>query len=677
MPSHRELANAIRALSMDAVEKAKSGHPGAPLGMADMAEVLWNEFLVHNPANPHWANRDRFVLSNGHASMLLYSLLHLSGYDLSLEDLKNFRQLGSKTPGHPEYALTPGVETTTGPLGQGIAAAVGMALAEKLLGHEFNRPGFDVVDHHTYVFMGDGCLMEGISHEAASLAGTWGLGKLTALWDDNGISIEGNVSGWFTDDTPARFRAYGWHVVAGVDGHDAAALQKALAEARSVKDKPSLICCKTTIGFGSPNKAGSEATHGSPLGGDEVVATRKNIGWDHPPFEIPADIRQGWDARLKGQKSEQAWNELFAVYAKANPELAAELQRRLSGKLPAGWQGNIEALMQQVAAATDKPATRVASQNVLSALAPQLPELLGGSADLSGSVGTRWKGAKTIERAATGELTGNYLAYGVREFGMGAIMNGLALHGGFIPYSGTFLIFSDYAKNAIRLAALMQQRVIWVLTHDSIGVGEDGPTHQPVEQLAGLRLTPNVHVWRPCDAAETVASWQAGLERVNGSNDNSIGGPSCLSLTRQGLPPMPRTAGQIKDIAKGGYILKDCLNGSPELIFIASGSEVQLVMGAAEKLEAQGRRVRVVSMPCAEVFEAQSAEWKEKVLPGSVRKRVAVEAAAADWWARYVGLDGVVVGMRSFGESAPGDKLFAHFGFTVDNVLKEAEKLLA
>ncbi len=657
MPTRKDLAGAIRVLAMDAVEKAKSGHPGAPLGMADMAEVLWNDFLKHNPANPRWVDRDRFVLSNGHASMLLYAVLHLSGYDLSLDDLKAFRQLHSKTPGHPEYGLTPGVETTTGPLGQGIAAAVGMALAERLLAEEFNRDGFAVVDHFTYVFLGDGCLMEGISHEACSLAGTLGLGKLIALWDDNGISIDGPTAGWFAEDVPGRFKAYGWQVITDVDGHDPAAVKKALQKARKTLNKPSLICCRTVIGQGAPTKAGSAKCHGSPLGEEEVRTAKKLLGFKGEPFEMSAEVRAAWDARKKGLAAEKKWEKLFSAYAAAHPGLAEEFVRRTVGELPAGW----EALLRAHAAGLQKvggsQASRISSKETLDVLAPALPELFGGSADLTGSVGTLWNGAKAL---GPGDFYGRYLHYGVREFAMGAIMNGLAGHGGFVPYGGTFLIFSDYAKNAIRLAALMKQRVIWVLTHDSIMVGEDGPTHQPVEQLAALRLTPNVHVWRPCDAVETATAWGAALARKDG--------PTCLVLTRQNIPTQPRDAAQVADIARGGYILRDS-KGTPDVILIATGSEVSLAVAAAEALEKKGVKPRVVSMPCAGVFDAQDREWREHVLPHAVRARVAVEAAAAGWWRRYVGLDGAVVGMTTFGESAPGKAVYEYFGFTVENVL--------
>lgn len=659
MPSRKDLANAIRFLSMDAVEKAKSGHPGAPMGMADMAEVLWNDFLKHNPGNPLWCDRDRFVLSNGHASMLQYALLHLSGYDLTIDDIKNFRRLLSKTPGHPEHGLTPGVESTSGPLGQGIAAAVGMALAERLLAEEFNRGELDIVDHHTYVFMGDGCMMEGLSHEAASLAGTLGLGKLIAFWDDNRISIDGDVGGWFADDTPARFKAYGWHVVADVDGHDAAAIKKAVAKARREKDKPSLICCRTTIAYGAPTKAGSEKSHGSPLGEEEINGARKLLGWNHPPFEIPVEIRNAWDARKRGETAEKRWNSKFAEYAREYPEAAAEFLRRTKGELPKDWD---KALMDHAAAlqkAGAAQASRISSKEVLDVLAPALPELLGGSADLTGSVGTLWKGAEKITRD---NFAGRYLSYGVREFAMGAMMNGLALHGGFIPYAGTFLVFADYAKNAMRLSALMKQRLIWVLTHDSIMVGEDGPTHQPVEQLAMLRLIPGMRVWRPCDSVETAHAWRAALARKDG--------PTVLALSRQNLPVAPRDAKTAAAVARGGYVLKDGKGGAPEIILLATGSEVGLALASAEALEKKGKRVRVVSMPCAELFDEQDREWRESVLPHDVRVRVAVEAASADWWRKYVGLDGRIVGMRSFGESAPGTAVYEHFGFTVDKVLE-------
>ncbi|SEP91254.1 transketolase [Ectothiorhodospira magna] len=664
MPSRKELANAIRALSMDAVQKANSGHPGAPMGMADIAEVLWNDYLKHNPANPQWADRDRFVMSNGHGSMLVYSLLHLSGYDLPIEELKQFRQFHSRTPGHPEYGYTPGVETTTGPLGQGITNAVGMAIAEKALAAHFNRPGHEVVDHYTYVFLGDGCLMEGISHEACSLAGTLGLGKLVAFYDDNGISIDGEVEGWFTDDTPKRFEAYGWHVVPGVDGHDAEAVKQAIEQARAVKDRPTLICCKTIIGFGSPNKQGKEECHGAPLGQDEIALVRETLGWPHEPFVIPDEIRAGWNARDKGAQAENAWQTRFAEYAKAHPELAAEFTRRMSGELPADWAQKAQTFIEETVAKAETIASRKASQNAIGGYAPALPELLGGSADLAGSNLTLWKGSKGISKA---DGDGNYLFYGVREFGMAAIMNGIALHGGFIPYGGTFLIFSDYARNGLRMSALMKQRVIYVMTHDSIGLGEDGPTHQPVEQVTSLRLIPNMNVWRPCDGVETAVAWKAGIERTDG--------PSLLSLSRQNLPHQTRTQAQLADIARGGYVLHDA-GGQPDAIILATGSEVGIAMEAAKALESRGKRVRVVSMPCQEVFDAQDADYRESVLPGAVRARVAVEAGVTVGWLKYVGLDGRVVGMDRFGESAPGGELMKHFGFTADNVISAVEAVL-
>jgi transketolase len=664
MPTRRELANAIRALSMDAVQKAKSGHPGAPMGMADIAEVLWNDFLSHNPANPKWANRDRFVLSNGHGSMLIYSLLHLSGYDLPMAEIKNFRQLHAKTPGHPEYGYTPGVETTTGPLGQGIANAVGMAIAEKTLAGQFNRPGHEIIDHHTYVFMGDGCMMEGLSHEACSLAGTLKLGKLIVFYDDNGISIDGEVEGWFTDNTPARFRAYGWHVIEGVDGHDAEAVKKATAEAKRVTDQPSLICCKTIIGFGSPNKQGKEVCHGAPLGDDEIALTRKTINWPHAPFEIPAEIYAGWDAKKRGAEREAAWNQRFAAYKTAHPELAAELARRLAGTLPADWPQKAEAFIAAVNAKAEKVATRKASQNCLNGYGPLLPEFLGGSADLAGSNLTLWSGSKGIQN----EAGGNYVFYGVREFGMAAIMNGIALHGGFIPYGATFLIFSEYARNAIRMSALMKAHTIQVLTHDSIGLGEDGPTHQPVEQVATLRLIPNTNLWRPCDGVETAVAWKAAVEKQDG--------PSCLALSRQNLPHMARTDEQLKNISRGGYILHDCGCGSPDAILIATGSEVELAMNAAKTLADKGKKVRVVSMPCTNVFDAQDVAYRESVLPAAVTARVAVEAGVSGGWYKYVGLTGKVVGLDRFGESAPAEQLFKLFGFTVENVAQAVEEVL-
>ena len=663
MPSRKELANAIRALSMDAVQKANSGHPGAPMGMADIAEVLWRDYLKHNPTNPKWADRDRFILSNGHGSMLLYSLLHLSGYDLSIDDLKNFRQLHSRTPGHPEYGYAPGVETTTGPLGQGITNGVGMALAEKILAAQFNRPGHDVVDHHTYVFMGDGCMMEGISHEACSLAGTLKLGKLVAFWDDNGISIDGHVEGWFTDDTAARFESYGWHVVRGVDGHDAEAIKAAIEAARAVTDKPSLICCKTVIGFGSPNKSGSHDCHGSPLGAAEIAATREFLGWNHGPFEIPADIYAQWDAKTDGQVVEREWNERLAAYRAAYPELAAEFERRMAGDLPANWAADSAKFIADLQANPAKIATRKASQNALDAFGALLPELLGGSADLAPSNLTFHKSSKSVTPE---DASGNYIHYGVREFGMSAIMNGATLHGGLIPYGATFLMFMEYARNAVRMAALMKQRSIFVYTHDSIGLGEDGPTHQPVEQIASLRLTPNMSTWRPCDQVESAVAWKYAIERKDG--------PTALIFSRQNLAQMERTAQQLADVAKGGYVLKDAA-GTPDLILIATGSEVELAMAAATELEAKGRKVRVVSIPATDVFDAQSSEYKESVLPPAVTRRVAVEAGIADYWYKYVGLNGKIVGMHTFGESAPAELLFQEFGFTVENVVAQAESL--
>jgi transketolase len=664
MPSRRELANAIRALSMDAIQKAKSGHPGAPMGMADIAEVLWNDFLTHNPANPKWANRDRFVLSNGHGSMLLYSLLHLTGYDLPIEEIKNFRQLHAKTPGHPEYGYAPGIETTTGPLGQGIANAVGMAIAERTLAGQFNRPGHTIIDHHTYVFLGDGCMMEGISHEACSLAGTLGLGKLTALYDDNGISIDGEVEGWFTDNTPMRFRAYGWHVIEGVDGHDGEAVKKAIAEAKAVTDKPSLICCKTVIGWGSPNKQGKEDCHGAPLGDAEIALVRKTIGWPHPAFEVPAEIYAGWNAKDKGAAREAEWNTRMAAYKAAHPELAAELERRLSGKLPADWQAQAGAYIDAVNTKAEKVATRKASQNCLNGYGPLLPEFLGGSADLAGSNLTIWAGCKGINT----EAGGNYIYYGVREFGMAAIANGIALHGGFIPYTATFLIFSEYARNALRMAALMKQRSVYVFTHDSIGLGEDGPTHQPIEQAATLRMIPNMGVWRPCDAVETAVAWKIAIERATG--------PTCLLLSRQNLPHQPRTADQLANITKGGYVLIDCCCGTPDAILIATGSEIELAVAAAAGLKAKGKKIRVVSMPSTDCFEAQSKEYQQSVLPDAVQARVAIEAGVTGGWYRYVGTKGKIIGLDRFGESAPAEQLFPYFGFTVENVVKAVETVL-
>ncbi len=665
MLSRKQIANAIRALSMDAVQKAKSGHPGAPMGMADIAEVLWRDFLKHNPQDPQWADRDRFVLSNGHGSMLLYSLLHLSGYDLSIDDLKQFRQLHSKTPGHPEYGYAPGVETTTGPLGQGITNAVGMAIAEKALAAQFNKPGHDIVDHYTYVFLGDGCLMEGVSHEACSLAGTLGLGKLIAFWDDNGISIDGHVEGWFTDNTPARFESYGWQVIAGVDGHDSAAIAAAIAAAQQETGKPTLICCKTIIGYGSPNKAGSHDCHGAPLGDAEIAATREFLQWPHAPFDIPADIQQAWDQKAKGAAAQQSWQQKFDAYASAFPQEAAELKRRLSGELPANWSADSQAYIEKLQANPATIATRKASQNALNAFGPLLPEFMGGSADLAGSNLTIWSGSQGLTPA---DASGNYIYYGVREFGMSAIMNGIALHGGFVPYGATFLMFMEYARNAVRMAALMKQRVIFVYTHDSIGLGEDGPTHQPVEQLAALRVTPNLMNWRPCDQVESAVAWQQAIERTDG--------PSTLIFTRQNLVQQTRTAQQLADIRRGGYVLKDCA-GTPDLILIATGSEVELAMQAELQLAAKGHQVRVVSMPSTDVFEAQDAAYSESVLPSTVTRRVAVEAGITDSWYKYVGLNGKIIGMTSFGESAPAEQLFEYFGITTAKVVEAAESLLA
>ena len=663
MSSRKELANAIRALSMDAVQKANSGHPGAPMGMADIAEVLWRDYMNHNPTNPNWADRDRFVLSNGHGSMLIYSLLHLTGYDLPITELENFRQLHSKTPGHPEYGYTPGVETTTGPLGQGIANAVGMAIAERTLAAQFNRPGHEIVNHHTYAFLGDGCMMEGISHEVCSLAGTLKLGKLTAFYDDNGISIDGHVEGWFTDNTAERFEAYGWHVIRGVDGHNSDAIKAAIEDARKVTDKPSLLMCKTTIGFGSPNKAGSHEAHGAPLGAAEIEATRKALGWNYAPFEIPQEIYSQWDAKEAGKAKESAWDQKFAAYKAAFPELAAEFKRRVSGELPANWAEESKKFIDHLQANPAKIASRKASQNALEAFGKVLPEFLGGSADLAPSNLTLWSGSKPLNE----DLAGNYIHYGVREFGMSAIMNGIALHGGFLPYGATFLMFMEYARNAVRMAALMKIRNIFVYTHDSIGLGEDGPTHQPVEQMASLRVTPNMNTWRPCDQVESAVAWQFAIQR----ND----GPSALIFSRQNLAQMDRTPEQVANISRGGYILKDCA-GQPELIFIATGSEVELAMNAAEQLTAEGRKVRVVSMPATEVFDKQDAAYRESVLPAAVTARVAVEAGIADFWYKYVGLNGAVVGMTTFGESAPAELLFKEFGFTVDNVVAKAKALL-
>jgi len=663
MPSLTDLANSIRALSMDAVQKANSGHPGAPMGMAEIAAVLWNEFMRHNPVNPSWVNRDRFVLSNGHGSMLIYSLLHLTGYDVSMDDIKQFRQLHSKTPGHPEYGYTPGVETTTGPLGQGVTNAVGMAIAEKTLAAQFNRDGHDIVDHYTYVFLGDGCLMEGISHEACSLAGTLGLGKLIAFYDDNGISIDGHVEGWFTDDTPMRFRAYGWHVVEDVDGHDPAAIRQAIQDARNVQDKPTLICCKTVIGKGAPNLAGTHDCHGAALGEEEVDATRRNIGWPHPPFFVPDDIYAEWDARGRGSSAEKEWQDRFDAYQQQHPDIAGELKRRLAGDLPADWQDQADAYISSVNEKAEKVATRKASQNALNGYGPYLPELLGGSADLAGSNLTLWSGSTAISKS---DASGNYLHYGVREFGMSAIMNGIALHGGFIPYGGTFLIFSDYARNALRMAALMKTRSIFVLTHDSIGLGEDGPTHQPIEQASTLRLIPNMHVWRTADGVETAVAWKMAIERRDG--------PTSLLLSRQGLPHVDRTSGQIADISRGGYVISGN-DATPDAIIIATGSELELAVAAAKILTDKGRKIRVVSMPCCEIFDQQDKNYRESVLPSSVTRRVAVEAGVAAFWHKYVGLQGGVIGMNRFGESAPAGDLFKYFGFTTENVVNKVEEL--
>ena len=656
MPSRTELANAIRALSMDAVQQANSGHPGAPMGMADIAEVLWNDYLRHNPANPDWPDRDRFVLSNGHGSMLIYSLLHLTGYDLPIGELKNFRQLHSMTPGHPEHGYAPGVETTTGPLGQGLGNAVGMAIAEKALAARYNRKGHQVVDHFTYVFLGDGCLMEGISHEVCSLAGTLGLGKLVAFYDDNGISIDGEVEGWFTDDTPGRFQSYGWQVVGGVDGHDPAAIAAAIDKARAETAKPTLICCKTLIGKGAPSKQGSESCHGSPLGADEVAATRDNLNWNHPPFEIPKDIYADWNATDKGAAAEKDWEQRVAAYAESFPAEAAELRRRLAGDLPDNFGEQADAYIRDCQRAGDSIASRKASQNCLNAYGPLLPELLGGSADLTGSNLTLWSGSQPLTAE---DASGNYIYYGVREFGMSAIVNGITLHGGFINYGATFLMFMEYARNAVRMAALMRQPSIFVYTHDSIGLGEDGPTHQPVEQLTALRATPNMQTWRPCDTVESAVAWKAAIERRDG--------PAALVFSRQTLPHKDRSDSQVADIARGAYILREP-EGALDGILIATGSEVQVALDAAEKLAGQGRHIRVVSMPCAEVFLAQEADYREAVLPSDMLARVAVEAGHTGYWYQFVGLDGRVVGMESFGESAPGGALFEHFGFTVDNV---------
>jgi len=662
-PKFNDITGAIRALAMDAVQKANSGHPGAPMGMAEIADVLWNRHLRHNPANPHWADRDRFVLSNGHGSMLVYALLHLSGYDLPMEELKRFRQMHSKTPGHPEYGYTPGVETTTGPLGQGITNAVGMAMAEKLLANEFNKPGHEIVNHHTYVFMGDGCMMEGISHESCALAGTWGLGKLIAFWDDNDISIDGHVGAWFTDNTARRFEAYGWHVIANVQGHDPVALDAAIEAAKKVTDKPSLICCKTIIGAGSPNKEGTHDVHGAALGDAEIAATRAHIGWKYPPFEIPKHVYEAWDARTKGTGLENLWNNKFAEYKKAFPKEAAEFARRMKGDLPANWADHAARAIAQINEKGETIATRKASQNAINALVPALPEFLGGSADLTGSNLTNWTGAHHVNAAKPG----NYISYGVREFGMSAIMNGMALHGGLLPFGGTFLMFSEYARNALRMAALMKQRVIFVYTHDSIGLGEDGPTHQPVEQTATLRYIPNMEVWRPCDTVESIVSWVAAVERKDG--------PSSLIFTRQNLAFQKRDAAQIANIRKGAYVLSEAAGGKPKAVIIATGSEVDLAIKAQAALAAEGINVRVVSMPSTNVFDKQEQSYKDSVLPKGIR-RVAVEAGVTGGWYKYVGLDGAIVGMDCFGESAPAPELFKHFGFTPENVVKAVKSVL-
>ncbi len=660
-PARRTLANAIRALSMDAVHAAASGHPGMPMGMADIAEVLWNDFLRHNPANSKWVDRDRFVISNGHGSMLLYSLLHLTGYEMPMEELKNFRQLHSKTPGHPEYGYAPGIETTTGPLGQGITNAVGMAIAEKVLAAHFNTADHKIVDHHTYVFMGDGCMMEGISHEACSMAGTMKLGKLVAFWDDNGISIDGEVEGWFTDDTPKRFEAYGWQVIRNVDGHDAESVRAAIEKARAETGKPSLICCKTIIGWGSPNKQGKEVCHGMDLGADEIALVRQTIDWPHDPFVIPEEIYNGWDARSRGASLEAEWNKRFADYKQANAELAVEFERRMARELPADWAQTAGSYIKAVATEGKNDATRKLSQATLNAYCAVLPEMLGGSADLTGSNNTNWKGSKPI---TADDADGNYIYYGVREFGMSAMINGIALHGGFIPYGGTFLIFSEYARNALRMAALMKVRSIFVFTHDSVGLGEDGPTHQPIEQASTLRLMPNMSLWRPCDGVETAVAWKLAIERTSG--------PTSLLFTRQTVPYMPRTDQQIADITRGGYVLKDSA-GEPGAIIIATGSEVQLAMAAAEQL---GDQVRVVSMPSTDAFEAQDEAYRESVLPSSCTRRVAVEAGVTAYWHKYVGLKGKVVGIDSFGESAPAADVFKHFGITTDNVVEAVRSVL-
>lgn len=662
MATRQDLANAIRALSMDAVQKAKSGHPGAPMGMAEIGEVLWNHHLSHNPTNPDWANRDRFILSNGHGSMLIYSLLHLTGYDLPMKEIENFRQLHSKCAGHPEYGYAPGVETTTGPLGQGISNGVGFAMAEKLLANQFNKPGHDIVDHYTYVFMGDGCLMEGVSHEACALAGTWGLGKLIAFWDDNGISIDGHIEGWYTDDTAGRFESYGWHAIRDVDGHDPAAVEKAILEAQSVKDKPTLICCKTIIGKGSPNKSGSHDCHGAPLGEDEVALVRKEIGWDHPPFSIPQDVYDGWNQKEKGQAKEDAWNAKFDAYAKEFPELAAEFKRRMAGDLPTNWKQYTTEMINAANETGDKMATRKASQNAIGALAEVLPEFIGGSADLTGSNLTSCASFEHV----SGKKPGNYISYGVREFGMAAIMNGIALHGGFLPFGGTFHMFTDYMRNGMRMAALMKQRVVYVLTHDSIGQGEDGPTHQPIETTSGLRFIPRMEVWRPCDATEVAAAWTAAAENTEN--------PTSLVLTRQGTGFHKRSTSQLADIRNGGYVLSDA-DGNPDVILIATGSEVDLAVNSQAALKEQGINARVVSMPCTQAFDRQDKAYQDSVLTPGV-KRVSIEVGVTDYWRKYVGLEGASVGINTYGESAPGGVLMEHFGFTVENVVKTVKSVL-
>ena len=663
MPSRRDLANAVRALSMDAVQQAKSGHPGAPMGLADVAQVLWNDFLKHNPADPDWVNRDRFVLSNGHGSMLLYALLHLSGYDLPIEELKKFRQLHSKTPGHPEKGYAPGVETTTGPLGQGLANAVGMALAEKVLAANFNRPGHTIVDHHTYAIIGDGCLMEGISHEVCSLSGTLGLSKLIVIYDDNGISIDGEVHDWFKDDTPARFSAYGWQVLSDIDGHDSEAVISAIAAAKADTARPSLICCKTVIGFGSPNKQGKESCHGAPLGADEITLTRKQLGWEHPPFEVPEDYYLGWDATARGAVLQKNWTQKMSLYKSEYPALYNEFKRRMKGSLPSDFESEANKYIASCQFSMQKIASRKASQNALNAYGPLLPELLGGSADLTGSNLTLWSGSKPISSADGG---GNYIYYGVREFGMSAVVNGIALHGGFVNYGGTFLMFMEYARNAVRMAALMKINSIFVYTHDSIGLGEDGPTHQPVEQLTTLRSTPNLHTWRPCDNTETAVCWKLAIKRTDG--------PSALIFSRQGLEPMKRSTKQVNEISRGGYILQDYPN--PKAIIIATGSEVELAILAADELAEDGVYVRVVSLPCTELFDIQDESYRESVLPSRVTSRVAVEAAHPDFWRKYVGLKGSVVGISNFGESAPGPVVMSSFGFSVKNVVAKVLEII-